>query len=441
LLIAMLVLAALGGGVYWSNKIKKAEEGKPAPDAPPQILSIPEAQFQRIDIRKTGGESLVLQKSNSGAWEMLSPPQFPVDQDAANGVVTTLASLSSGRLVEEKATDLGQFGLASPALEITIGRKDGKKQKLLVGDESPAAGGSFAKVEGDPRVFTIPSSSKSSFEKTPRDLRDKRLLTFDSEKLARLELVVKGQTIEFGKNSLNDWQIIKPQPLRADGGQIEELIRKLKEAKMDTAVSGEDEKKAAAAFAAATLVATARTTDAAGTQQLEVRRDKDKNCYARSSFVTGIHKVSSDLGDGMDKSLDSFRNKKLFDFGFNDPSKVEIRDGARQAAYQKLPDRWMSGTTQVDATTVNAVVDKLRDLAATKFVSGGFTTPLFEATVTSNQGKRAEKVLISKQGASWFARREGEPAVYELDGNAVEELQKSAADVKQYQAPKTGKKK
>ncbi len=274
LLIAMLVLAALGGGVFWSNKIKKAEEGKPAADAPPQILSIPEAQFQKIDIRKTGGDSLVLQKSNSGAWEMLSPPQFPVDQDAANGVVTTLASLSSARLVEEKATDLGQFGLASPTIEITIGRKDGKTQKLLVGDESPAGGGNFAKLEGDPRVFIIPAYNKSSFDKTARDLRDKRLLTFDSEKLARLELVVQGQTIEFGKNNLNDWQIIKPQPYRADGGQVEELIRKLREAKMDTSVTADDEKKAAAAFAAATPVATVRATDAAGTQQLEVRKTK-----------------------------------------------------------------------------------------------------------------------------------------------------------------------
>ncbi len=210
---------------------------------------------------------------------------------------------------------------------------------------------------------------------------------------------------------------------------------------MDTSVTADDEKKAAAAFAAATPVATVRATDAAGTQQLEVRRDKDENYYARSSFVTGIHKVSSDLGDSLDKSLDSFRNKKLFDFGFNDPSKVEIRDGARQASYQKLPDRWMSGSTQVDATTVNAVVDKLRDLAATKFVSGGFTTPVFEATVTSNEGKRVEKVLISNQGASWFAKRENEPAVYELDGKAVQELQKSAAEIKQYQAPKAGKKK
>ncbi len=72
---------------------------------------------------------------------------------------------------------------------------------------------------------------------------------------------------------------------------------------------------------------------------------------------------------------------------------------------------------------------------------GGFTTPVLEATVTSNEGKRVEKVLISKQGASWFAKREGEPAIYELDSKAVEELQKSAAEVKQYQAPKAGKKK
>jgi hypothetical protein len=441
LLIAILVLAALGGGVYWSNKVKKAEEAKPSPDAPPQILSIPEAQFQRVEIRKVGGDSIVLQKSGSGAWEMLSPPQWPVDQDAASGIVTTLASLSAGRLVEEKAADLGQFGLSTPALEVTISRKDGKSQKLLVGDESPAAGGNFVKLDGDARVFTIASYNKSSLDKTPRDLRDKRLLTFDSEKLTRVELTAKWQTIELGKNAQNEWQIIKPQPFRADGGQVEELIRKLKEARMDAVVTAEEEKKAASAFFTAAPVAVARVTDAAGTQQLEVRRNKDKDCYARSSVVAGMHKVASDLGDGLDKGLDDLRNKKLFDFGFSDPSKVEIRDGARQASYQKLPDKWMSGSTQVDATTVNALLDKLRDLTATKFVDRGFTTPLFEAAVTYGDGKRIEKVLISRLGASCFARRENEPAIYELDAKAVDELQRSAAEVKPYQAPKTGKKK
>jgi hypothetical protein len=50
-------------------------------------------------------------------------------------------------------------------------------------------------------------------------------------------------------------------------------------------------------------------------------------------------------------------------------------------------------------------------------------------------------VLISRQGASCFAKRENEPAIYELDGKAVEELQKSASEVKSYQAPKPEKKK
>jgi hypothetical protein len=441
LLIALVVLAALGGGIYWSNKVKKAQEGKPAPDAPPQILTIPEDQFKRLEIRRTGSEPVVLQRADSGRWEMLSPPKWPVDQDAAGGIVNTLASLASGRLVEEAAADLGQFGLSSPGLEVVIERKDGKTQKLLVGDDSPAGGGSFAKLDGDPRIFTIASYSKTSIEKTPRDLRDKRLLTFDSEKLSRVELTARGQTIEFGKNAQNEWQIIRPQPLRADGGQVEELIRKLTDARMDSLATEEDEKKAAAAFSGSVLAGVARVTDAAGAQQLEVRRDKEKNYFARASVVEGVHKVASDLGEALEKGLDDFRNRKVFDFGFSDPARVEVRDGARQAVYLKQSDRWMSGSTQMDASTVNAMMDKLRDLSAIKFVNSAPTASVFEVTVGWNGGKSSEKVLISKQGAQCFARRENEPSIYEIDPKALEEIQKAFSEIKSYQPPKTDTKK
>ena len=74
-------------------------------------------------------------------------------------------------------------------------------------------------------------------------------------------------------------------------------------------------------------MAVVTVSDAAGNQQLEVRKDKDKNYYAKSSVVDGMYKVASDLGDGLDKKLDDFRNKKLFDFGWSDPTKVEVRSG------------------------------------------------------------------------------------------------------------------
>jgi hypothetical protein len=79
---------------------------------------------------------------------------------------------------------------------------------------------------------------------------------------------------------------------------------------------------------------------------------------------------------------------------------------------------------------VQAIIDKVRDLSASKFVDSGFTTPVIDLTVTSNDGKRTEKVLISKSGDNYIAKRENEPSLYQLDSKPVEELQKSAAEVK-----------
>jgi Domain of unknown function (DUF4340) len=437
LLTALVILAALVGGVYWSNKAKEAADKAPPKDAAPKVLTIADADFKTISLKKTGGDTTVVQKSDAGKWQITGPKPLPADQDSVSSLVSTLASVTSDRLIEDKASDLAPYGLASPPLEVIVTKKDGKTEDLLVGDDTPTGGGSFVKLRNDPRVFSVASNVKSSLDKTSKDLRDKRLLTFDSDKLTRVDLQAKGQPVEFGKNNQNEWQILKPKPLRADGSQVEELIRKLKDAKMDTTVSDEDAKKAVSAFASGTKVAVANVSDSAGTQTLEVRKDKDKNYYAKSSAVEGIFKVTADLGDGLDKDLDSFRTKKLFDFGFSDPTKVTIN----QTAYQKTGEKWMNGAKQMDSGSVQAVVDKLRDLVSTKFLDSGSGPVVLEIGVTSNDGKRNEKVTIMKQGAGYIAKRENEPSVYELDSKAVDELQKTAAEVKEFQPPKPEPKK
>ena len=68
--------------------------------------------------------------------------------------------------------------------------------------------------------------------------------------------------------------------------------------------------------------------------------------------------------------------------------------------------------------------------------TAGGGAPVLDITVSSNSGKRVEKVSITKQGDTYFAKRENEPSIYELDGKAVEDLQKAASDVKHFQPPK-----
>src|ERR1017187_6443057 len=231
LLIATVLLAVLGGVTWWSNK-KEADKAKTPTDTTVKLLTIPDDQFQEIKIKKVTGELLNLKREN-GKWRMTAPQLLPADQDAAASMVSTLANLNADKVVEEKAADLKPYGLDTPTLDVQILRKDGKTDHLLVGDDTLNGSGAYAKLANDAKVVTVTATTKTSLDKRPDDLRDKRLLTFDSDKLSRVDLDAKGLTVEFGKNGQNEWQIVKPRPLRADGSAVDGLVTKLKDAKMD----------------------------------------------------------------------------------------------------------------------------------------------------------------------------------------------------------------
>lgn len=436
LLIAAIVLAALSGVLYWSNHKKtSASDVKVATDLPPRILSLPEADITKIDIKKEGGDETDLAKNDAGKWQITAPKALRADQNQVSSMLSTLSSMSAERLISAKADNLAEYGLAQPALEVNITEKNNNTQKLLVGDKTPTGNAMYVALGGDPRVFTLPTYTESTFEKSTKDLRDKRLLIFDQDKLSRVELQAKKQDIEFGRNK-DQWQIVKPQPYRADDSNVQDLIRKLADARMDLSASDEDQKKAAAAFAAGTVVGVAKATDASGTEELQVRKDKT-DYYAKSSEVEGVFKVGSDLGSALDKSVDDFRNKKLFDLGFTDPDRIEFQDGAKTYYLTKGgTDWWSADGKKVDAIDAETFEEKVRDLSASKFADTGFTTASMELTATSNGGKTVEKVLISQNGDSYIAKRENEPALYELDASAVKDMEKAAADMKPAVEPK-----
>jgi hypothetical protein len=427
LITAIVVLAGLTGALYWSNHQKPAETA--SADAPPKILTLKEDDVSKIDLKKKGGDELVLVKDGSGKWQITSPMPLGVEQNAVSPMLSSLSTLTAGRLVEEKASDLGQYGLSDPALTATITEKNNKTHELLLGDNTPAGSAVYAKLEGDPRVFTIASYNKSNIDKSVNELRDKRLLTVDSDKISKVELMVKKEDIEFGRNK-DAWQIVKPKPMRADEAEVDELVRTLTDARMDLSGTDQDAKKMASMFASAAPVATAKVTAESGTQELQVRKNKD-DYYAKSSAVDGVYKVASTIGKGLDKGLDDFRNKKLFDFGFTDPNKIEMQDGQKSYFLTKGGEDWWNGSgKKLDVGSAQSVVDKIRDLSASKFVDSGFTTPILELTVISNGGKRMEKVQISRKGEECVARRDGDTALYELDPKAVAELEKAAEEMK-----------
>ena len=114
--------------------------------------------------------------------------------------------------------------------------------------------------------------------------------------------------------------------------------------------------------------AVATVTDAGGNQTLEVRKDKDKNYYAKSS--RGRRHVQSRRRSSATRSTRASTTSATRSSSTS-ASATPARCDLKGATYTKSGDKWMSGGKTMDNASVQNLIDKLRDLAATKFVEAG----------------------------------------------------------------------
>jgi hypothetical protein len=436
LLIAAVLLAALSGALMWSNKEQKAKEGKPADDAPPKVFSFKEDEVKQIDIKRKEGEKITTVIFDAkGKWQITAPVALPAESTQVASITSTAANLAADRVVDPNVTDLASYGLEPAVMELAITTKDGKKQNLRFGENTPVGMNIYAKLDGDPRLFAIAAYNKATFDKVANEMRDKHLLDFTGGKILKLELNAKKQTIEFNKINDTDWQIAKRRPMRTDSYTVDDIVNKLKNSILDGTATEADLKNGEAVFASSPMFVAVKITDSNATQSIEIHKAKDEY-WVKSSALKNINRVTKEIAEGFDKAMDDFRNKKVFDFGFSDPTKVEITDNGKTSTFEKQGEKWLSGGKTMDAPGVQSFIDKVRDLSAVKFPETGFASPTVTLTVVSNGGKKTEKVEISIAGGGIIARREGEANLYELDANIVKDLRQAASDIREAQAEK-----
>ncbi|HXY04103.1 MAG TPA: DUF4340 domain-containing protein, partial [Terriglobales bacterium] len=109
LITAMVVLLLLMAALYWSNRHPKSPETTEASaEVAPKILSLKQDDISKIDLKKKDADEIVLAKNN-GQWQITAPKPLGADQSTVSSMLSTLSSLNSDRLVEEKASNLDQY--------------------------------------------------------------------------------------------------------------------------------------------------------------------------------------------------------------------------------------------------------------------------------------------------------------------------------------------
>jgi hypothetical protein len=225
-----------------------------------------------------------------------------------------------------------------------------------------------------------------------------------------------------------------PADLRGDTSKMETIVEKLRTSTMDPSTSDVEMKKDASLFASGSPIASIKASDASGSQELQIRKTKD-GYYAKTTAMDGVYKVPNELGDAINKDAEDFREKQVFDFGEVDPEKVELHDGSKAYFLTRSGEDWWEDGKKMDALSVQDFLRSIRTLTAAKFGTNGFSSPAISLVVTSNDGKRVEKVDVAKTGSGYVAKRGDGPALYEPDAKTIEDLQKAAAGLKQAEVP------
>src|SRR6266511_13442 len=229
----VLVLAGLGAYIYFVTwKQPATDTGKKQEKV---FASVEADKIEEIKVTSAAGDATTVKKE-SGGWQVAQPVATKADESEVSALASALSSLEITRVIDENPTNLNDYGLSNPRIEIDFKASGDKDyQKLLIGEKSPTGGDMFARRNDDKKVFLVPAFQESTFNKTTFDLRDKVLLKFDREKVDGLDVAAADKTVAFAKEG-TDWQITKPLQIRADSGSVEGLLGRLQSAQMKSIV-------------------------------------------------------------------------------------------------------------------------------------------------------------------------------------------------------------
>jgi hypothetical protein len=424
----LILLAVLGGllaYIYFVDAKKTTTPG--GEEAKPKVFSVAADKIAEVTVKSASGEQTVLKKAAAG-WDIVQPIQAPADAAEVSGVTTALASADVQRVVDENPSDLKQYGLAEPRVDVAFKSADGKQaNRLLLGDKTPTGADLYAKLPNEKKVFLVQSSLESSLNRSTFDLRDKSVLKFDRNKVDGVSLRSDGKDIEMTKSG-EDWSIATPVQARADYGSVEGLVGRLQTAQMKALVAAEPKDLKEYGLDKPEITATVRSAGAPSTLQIG-KKSPEGAVYARDTARPMVFTVDAALADELKKPADEYRRKDVFEFRPYNATRLEVTRGTETLVFEKTKgqgkdaaEKWRQvspASRDVDSGKMDEFLTKLTNMRVQSWAppstKTGTDKPALTVIAKYDDGKKQDQAAFGKVANDVYATRAGEPGFAKVD--------------------------
>ena len=176
-----------GGDVYVVSKyIATDVERDLAGWRSDQLVQVYSSDVASVSIASPAGR--VALANTSGVWTITEPFADLADRDRAEGLISDLNAARIKEFIDAPG-DLAALGLAKPALEVNLVRKDKPPVKLEFGAEREKDGAKQTACRRGERVFWVDDNARTRAVATVVEWRSSSLVRLDTWAAEKLELV------------------------------------------------------------------------------------------------------------------------------------------------------------------------------------------------------------------------------------------------------------
>lgn len=377
------------------------------------LVDVPVFEARSLSVQLPAPGNLRMRLARTGQrWMFESPIQTRADKNAVELALSRIHDLRVADFLDQAAPPAGATGLDNPALRLTV---EGNQRRaiLLLGAPVPAEARTgvfraeaafYAKLEDRATIFTVnvPDALLDSLRNAQTELRDRRLLELERERLTAVTLRAPGQPeVTLQRLETGSWQVLAregnavAQPQPADPEVVGRLLDQLGQLRAVTFHSdapfpadleqwgfNRPEREVALAYAPEPSVPASTTTLQLGIATTDAQGQK--LTYARLADTQFVYLVRAAILDELPVAARHFRQRTLRELppGARITGVVlrRLADNttvfARELAAGQTWDAALAPDQPPTQQAVQQLLAELRRLRARDFVRDTFATTI-----------------------------------------------------------------
>ncbi len=227
LLLAAVTLA-LGGYMWFVESKKPAETEADKKEEGTRVFTVEVKDVEEIGFE--GSSTMTVVQSAPETWQVTSLGKtYEGDQASAGDLVSALNSLKARKLELDggKATD-ADFGLDNPKQKITLKLKGKPPSVFMLGGNSPIQASRYIRLDKD--TYVAKSFDLQPFERSPDDLRNKKLVRTEPAKVFKVTVHWRGSVNRDAElnRTPDGWKFSDPKLGKVDTNHLEDFLSELR---------------------------------------------------------------------------------------------------------------------------------------------------------------------------------------------------------------------